>query len=89
MATVCVTNNSDSSNSFREWIHCHHLLTDPRSMICVLAISKVSRFLLASEGGQAGLNVTRSKIPEDTFSRDVAQIMKIKACRKKPTELRQ
>ena len=42
------------------------------SMICVLAISKVSRFQLASVAEQAGLNVTWSKIHEDTFSRDVA-----------------
>ena len=42
------------------------------SMICVLAISNVSRFQLASVAEQAGLNLTWSKIPEDTFSRDVA-----------------
>ena len=42
------------------------------SMICILAISKVSRFSLASVAEQAGLNLTWSKIPEDTFSRDVA-----------------
>ena len=44
------------------------------SMICILAISKVSRFELASVAEQAGLNVTWLKIPEDTFSRDVAHI---------------
>ena len=42
------------------------------SMICILTISKVSRFWLASIAEQAGLNVTWSKIPEDTFSCDVA-----------------
>ena len=42
------------------------------SMICILAISKVSRFKLASVAEQACLNLTWSKIPEDTFSRDVA-----------------
>ena len=45
------------------------------SMICILALSKVSRFQLVSVAEQAGLNLTRSKIPEDTFSRDVAHIM--------------
>ena len=45
------------------------------SMICVLDISKVSRFLLASVAEQAGLNFTLSKIPEDTFSRDVAHLL--------------
>ena len=44
------------------------------SMICVLAISKVSRFLLASVAEQAGWNHTLSKIPEDTVSRGVAYI---------------
>ena len=41
-------------------------------MICTLALSKVSRFYLVSAAEQAGLNLTWSKIPEDTFSRDVA-----------------
>ena len=36
------------------------------SMICILAISKVAE--------QAGLNVTWPKIPEDTVSRDAAQM---------------
>ena len=44
------------------------------SIICILAISKVSRFQLASVAEQAGLNLTWSKIPEDTFSHDVAHI---------------
>ena len=44
------------------------------SMICILAISKGSRFYVASVGEQAGLNLTCSKIHEDTFSRDVAQM---------------
>ena len=44
--------------------------------ICILAISKVSRFSLASVAEQAGLNVTWSKIPDDTFSRDVAHVTK-------------
>ena len=43
------------------------------SMICMPTISKVSRFYLVSVSEQAGLNLTWSKIPEDTFSRDVAQ----------------
>ena len=37
------------------------------NMICILAIPKVSRIYLASVAEQAGLNVTWSKIPEDTF----------------------
>ena len=44
------------------------------SMICILALSKVSRFQLVSVAEQAGLNLTWSKIPEDTFSRDAAQL---------------
>ena len=45
------------------------------SMMCILAMSKVSRFQLVSVTEQAGWNVTWSKIPEDTFSRDVAHII--------------
>ena len=44
------------------------------SMICILALSKVSRFWLSSVAEQAGLNLTRSKIPENTLSRDVDHI---------------
>ena len=44
-------------------------------MICILALSKVSRFYLVSVAEQAGLNLTWSKISEGTFSRDVAQIV--------------
>ena len=40
------------------------------SMICMLALSKVSRIQLVSVAEQAGLNLTWTKIPEDTFSRD-------------------
>ena len=46
-------------------------------MTCILAISNVSRFYLASVAEQAGLNLIWSKITEDMFSRDVAQIIKI------------
>ena len=42
--------------------------------VCLLALSKVSRFKLASVAEQASLNLTCSKIPEDTFSRDVAHM---------------
>ena len=42
------------------------------SMICILDISKVSRFSLPSVADQADLNVTWLKIPEDTFSHGVA-----------------
>ena len=45
------------------------------STICILAISEVSRFQLASVAEQASMNLTWSKIPEGTFSRDVAQLM--------------
>ena len=48
------------------------------SMICILALSKVSRFQLVPVAEQAGLNLTWSKILEDTLSRDVAHIMIIK-----------
>ena len=44
------------------------------SMIRILAISKFLRFWLASVAEQAGLNLTWSKIPEDTFLHDVAQL---------------
>ena len=44
------------------------------SMICILAISKVSRFYLASVAEQACLNLTWSKISVDTFLRDLAQM---------------
>ena len=43
-------------------------------MICILALSKVSRLYLVSVAERTGLNLTCSKIPEDTFSRDVAHI---------------
>ena len=39
------------------------------SMICILALSKGSRFWLVSVAEQAGLILTWSKIPENTFSR--------------------
>ena len=42
-------------------------------MIGILALSKVSRFLLDSVAEQAGLNLTLSKTLDDTFLRDVAQ----------------
>ena len=42
------------------------------SMRCILAISNVSRFWLASVAEQAGLNLTWSKIPTDTFLHDMA-----------------
>ena len=42
------------------------------SMMCILAITKVSRLYLAE---WAGLSLTWSKIPEDTFSRDVGQLI--------------
>ena len=45
------------------------------SMICILALSRFQDFSLAFVAEQTGLNLTRSKILEDTFSRDVAQIM--------------
>ena len=47
-------------------------------MICILAISKVARFQLACVAEQAGLNLTWSKIPEDTFSHDMAHLIFMK-----------
>ena len=44
-------------------------------MICILAISNVSRFQLVSVAEHAGLNLTWSKIPKDRFLRDVALLM--------------
>ena len=44
-------------------------------MICILAISKVSRFLLASVASQAGLNLSWLKISDDAFSHNVAQLL--------------
>ena len=46
------------------------------SIICIFAISKVSRFWLASVAEQAGSNLTWSKIPKGMFSCDVAHIIK-------------
>ena len=45
------------------------------SMICIFALSKVSRFYLVSLDEQAGLNLTWSKIPKDTFSLDVVHLL--------------
>ena len=45
------------------------------SMICILAVSKVSRFWLGYAAEQASLNLTWSEIAKDTFSRDVAHMM--------------
>ena len=45
------------------------------SMIYILALSKVTRLELASVAEQSGLNVTWSKILENTFSRDMAQLV--------------
>ena len=44
------------------------------SMMCILALSKVSRLWLVSVAEQAGLNLICRKSPGDTFSRDEAQI---------------
>ena len=51
------------------------------SIIRILAISKVSRFWLASVAEQAGLNLTWLKIPEDTISRDVAHLKQFLSCK--------
>ena len=45
------------------------------SMVCILALSKVSRFQLVPVAEQAGLNLIWSKIFEDTFSPDLAHII--------------
>ena len=58
------------------------------SIICILALSKVSRFQLASVAEQAGLNLTWSKISEDAFLRDVAHIvMKTEVIKNRRLEL--
>ena len=44
------------------------------SMLCILALAKISWLQLASVAEQAGLNLTWSKLSEDTFSHDVAHI---------------
>ena len=44
-------------------------------MICILAISKVPRFKLASVAEQAGLSLAWSQTPEDTFSHDVPHLI--------------
>ena len=44
------------------------------SIICILTLSEVSGFWPVSVAEQAGLNLTWSKISEDTFLRDVAHI---------------
>ena len=49
------------------------------SMICILAISKVSRFYLAPVTEQAGVNLTWLKITENRFSCDVAHTIQIQA----------
>ena len=53
---------------------CHMRTTNAQVSLRIRAISKVSRFYLASVAVQAGLNLTWSKISEDMFSRDVAHI---------------
>ena len=44
------------------------------STIPLVVIFQISRLQLASIAEQVGLNLTWSKIPEDTFSRDVAEL---------------
>ena len=46
------------------------------SVTCIFALSKVSRFYLASVAAQAGLNVTWSQTLEETFSLDEAKLLK-------------
>ena len=46
------------------------------SIISLVSRSEISRFQLVSVAEQAGLNVTRSQTPEDTFSLDGAHILK-------------
>ena len=45
------------------------------SIIPILATSRISRLYLVPVAEQAGLSLTWSQIPEDTFSRGVAQLM--------------
>ena len=55
------------------------------SMVCILALPKVSRFYLVSVAEQAGLNLTWLKIPEDTFSRGEVQIISMELPSKRKT----
>ena len=73
MCFMAYANNKGADQSAQSDQHLCFRCLD--SMICILALSKVSTFQPASVAAQAGLNLTWSKIPEDTFSRDVAQIM--------------
>ena len=44
------------------------------SIISLNSIAEISRFYLASVAAQVGLCLAQSETPEDTFSRDEAQI---------------
>ena len=45
------------------------------SIMSLVSISKIASLYLASVAEQAGLSLTCLKIPEDTFSRDVAHML--------------
>ena len=42
--------------------------------MCVVSVTKISSFMLASVAEQANLSLAWSETPEDTFCRYVAQI---------------
>ena len=44
------------------------------SVMSLVSVTKISSLMLASVAEQAGLNLTWSETPEDTFSHDEAQI---------------
>ena len=47
------------------------------SVMSLVSVTKISNFMLASVAEQAGLSLTWSETPEDTFSHDEAQLMKM------------
>ena len=71
---ICEQQGADQPMHPRR-LHSTFVVRCLNSIICILAISKDSRFLLASVAEQAGLNLIWSNIPENTFSRDVAHKM--------------
>ena len=45
------------------------------SVISLVSVTKISSLMLASVAEQAGLSLTRSETPKDTFSHDESQIL--------------
>ena len=51
------------------------------SIISLDSIAEISRLFLASVAEQAGLCLTRSETPEDTFCHDEAQLYDTRTCK--------